>query len=160
MNNHGEEENEIINAQLSKFSKIHGVKLIATNNTKYISKEDANAHDILLCVKDGQQQSTPLALPALCTVRTHRRVRRKPRTAGAKIGCTSRTCASHAPRTPNAPSDMPFASPVCTNIHTCKSEVLWTQTDLGARWRIHPMSAAGMAGDYSPAHPSRTRHRR
>ncbi|MDC3109707.1 DNA polymerase III subunit alpha [Flavobacteriales bacterium] len=60
MNNHGEEENEIINAQLSKFSKIHGVKLIATNNTKYISKEDANAHDILLCVKDGQQQSTPI----------------------------------------------------------------------------------------------------
>ena len=60
MNNHGEEENEIINAQLSKFSIIHGVKLIATNNTKYISKEDANAHDILLCVKDGQQQSTPI----------------------------------------------------------------------------------------------------
>ena len=60
MNNHGEEENEIINAQLSKFSKIHDVKLIATNNTKYISKEDANAHDILLCVKDGQQQSTPI----------------------------------------------------------------------------------------------------
>ena len=60
MNNHGEEENEIINVQLSKFSKIHGVKLIATNNTKYISKEDANAHDILLCVKDGQQQSTPI----------------------------------------------------------------------------------------------------
>ena len=60
MNNHGEEENEIINAQLSKFSKIHNVKLIATNNTKYISREDANAHDILLCVKDGQQQSTPI----------------------------------------------------------------------------------------------------
>ena len=60
MNNHGEEENEIINVQLSKFSKIHGVKLIATNNTKYISKEDANAHDILLCVKDGQQQSAPI----------------------------------------------------------------------------------------------------
>ena len=43
-----------------KFSKNHDIKLIATNDTKYISKEDANAHDILLCVKDGQQQSTPI----------------------------------------------------------------------------------------------------
>ena len=60
MNIHREEENEIINTQLLKFSKTHNVKLIATNNTKYISKEDANAHDILLCVKDGQQQSTPI----------------------------------------------------------------------------------------------------
>ena len=60
MNIHGEEENEIINTQLLKFSKTHNVKLIATNNAKYISKEDANAHDILLCVKDGQQQSTPI----------------------------------------------------------------------------------------------------
>ena len=60
MNIHGEEENEIINEQLLKFSKNHDIKVIATNDTKYISKEDANAHDILLCVKDGQQQSTPI----------------------------------------------------------------------------------------------------
>ncbi|MEY2703002.1 MAG: putative polymerase alpha and epsilon subunit, partial [Bacteroidota bacterium] len=36
------------------------IKLVATNNTFYIAKEDANAHDILLCVKDGEKQATPI----------------------------------------------------------------------------------------------------
>ena len=57
---HGEEEDEVLNNQLLKFSKTYDVKLIATNNTHYINKEDANAHDILLCVKDGEKQSTPI----------------------------------------------------------------------------------------------------
>jgi DNA polymerase-3 subunit alpha len=57
---HGEEEDEIVNNQLIKFSKTYNLKLIATNNTHYINKEDANAHDILLCVKDGEKQSTPI----------------------------------------------------------------------------------------------------
>ena len=57
---HGEEEDEVLNNQLLKFSKTFDIKLIATNNTHYINKEDANAHDILLCVKDGEKQSTPI----------------------------------------------------------------------------------------------------
>ena len=36
------------------------MKLVATNNTYYIEQEDANAHDILLCVKDGEKQATPI----------------------------------------------------------------------------------------------------
>ena len=36
------------------------MKLVATNNTYYIDQEDANAHDILLCVKDGEKQATPI----------------------------------------------------------------------------------------------------
>ena len=60
INRHGEEEDEIINQLLISFSKNHDIKLIATNTSKYISKEDANAHDILLCVKDGEKQSTPI----------------------------------------------------------------------------------------------------
>ena len=40
--------------------KKHQVKLVATNNTYYVNKEDANAHDILLCVKDGEKQATPI----------------------------------------------------------------------------------------------------
>ncbi|RYZ81662.1 MAG: DNA polymerase III subunit alpha, partial [Proteobacteria bacterium] len=31
-----------------------------TNNTYYVAQPDANAHDILLCVKDGEKQSTPI----------------------------------------------------------------------------------------------------
>lgn len=38
----------------------HQVKLLATNNTYYIDKTEANAHDILLCVKDGEKQATPI----------------------------------------------------------------------------------------------------
>jgi DNA polymerase-3 subunit alpha len=36
------------------------VKTVSTNNSFYIDKEDANAHDILLCVRDGEKQSTPI----------------------------------------------------------------------------------------------------
>ena len=32
---------------------------MAANNTYYLSQNDANAHDILLCVKDAELQSTP-----------------------------------------------------------------------------------------------------
>jgi DNA polymerase-3 subunit alpha len=41
-------------------AKDHNVKLVATNNTYYCDKKDAEAHDILLCVKDGEKQSTPI----------------------------------------------------------------------------------------------------
>ena len=57
---HGQENEDRVNQVITKFSKEHNVKLIATNNTFYINKEDANAHDILLCVKDGEKQSTPI----------------------------------------------------------------------------------------------------
>ena len=45
---------------LVDFAKKHNVKLVATNNTYYCAKEDANAHDILLCIKDGEKQATPI----------------------------------------------------------------------------------------------------
>ena len=57
---HGEDEDDILNQTIIKFSKDHNIKIVATNSTKYIHKEDANAHDILLCVKDGEKQSTPI----------------------------------------------------------------------------------------------------
>ena len=60
LNRHSEEQNEIVNAQLLKFSKEFNIKVVATNSTLYLDKEDANAHDILLCVKDGEKQSTPI----------------------------------------------------------------------------------------------------
>ena len=34
--------------------------MIASNSCYYLKKEEANAHDILLCVKDGEKQSTPI----------------------------------------------------------------------------------------------------
>lgn len=57
---HGQEDENRVNQTLVEFSKKHNIKLLATNNTYYGKKDDANAHDILLCVKDGEKQSTPI----------------------------------------------------------------------------------------------------
>jgi len=56
---HGQQDEDVVNATLIEFSKKHNIKLVATNNTFYVNKEDANAHDILLCVKDAEKQATP-----------------------------------------------------------------------------------------------------
>jgi DNA polymerase-3 subunit alpha len=57
---HNQEDENRVNATLISLAKKHKVKTVATNNVFYINKEDANAHDILLCVKDGEKQSTPI----------------------------------------------------------------------------------------------------
>ena len=57
---HGEEAEERVNTELIALSKKHNISLIATNNTYYTLKEEANAHDILLCVKEGEKQATPI----------------------------------------------------------------------------------------------------
>ncbi|MBA0883614.1 DNA polymerase III subunit alpha [Flavobacterium undicola] len=57
---HNQEDENRVNKTLIEFAQKHQVKLIATNNTYYVNKQDANAHDILLCVKDGEKQATPI----------------------------------------------------------------------------------------------------
>jgi len=57
---HNQEDENRVNKTLIEFSQKHNIKLVATNNTYYVNKEDANAHDILLCVKDGEKQATPI----------------------------------------------------------------------------------------------------
>jgi DNA polymerase-3 subunit alpha len=57
---HNQEDENRVNKTLIEFAQKHQVKLIATNNTYYLNKQDANAHDILLCVKDGEKQATPI----------------------------------------------------------------------------------------------------
>ena len=57
---HGEEGEDRANEVLIKFSQKYNIPLIATNNTYYTQKEEANAHDILLCVKEGEKQATPI----------------------------------------------------------------------------------------------------
>lgn len=57
---HGQEDEDRVNPVLIKMARKHEVKLIASNNTYYAEKENANAHDILLCVKDGEKQATPI----------------------------------------------------------------------------------------------------
>ncbi|MFH6602631.1 DNA polymerase III subunit alpha [Maribacter algicola] len=57
---HGQEDEDRVNQVLIEFANKHEVKLVATNNTYYCSQEDAEAHDVLLCVKDGEKQATPI----------------------------------------------------------------------------------------------------
>ncbi|XCF06200.1 DNA polymerase III subunit alpha [Tamlana crocina] len=57
---HNQEDENRVNPTLVSLAKKHNVKVVATNNTYYQRQEDANAHDILLCVKDGEKQSTPI----------------------------------------------------------------------------------------------------
>jgi DNA polymerase-3 subunit alpha len=56
---HGQEDEDRVNETLIKLARKNNVKLVATNNTYYVNKEDSHAHDILLCVKDGEKLATP-----------------------------------------------------------------------------------------------------
>lgn len=51
---------EDVNQVLLKWSEKYKVPAIATNDSHYVEEEDANAHDILLCVNTGELQATPI----------------------------------------------------------------------------------------------------
>ena len=57
---HGQEDEDRVNSVLIQWSQKHNIQLIATNNTYYVNKDEANAHDILLCLKEGEKQATPI----------------------------------------------------------------------------------------------------
>ncbi|MFT6036326.1 MAG: DNA polymerase-3 subunit alpha, partial [Marivirga sp.] len=59
LNQHGIPEEQKINEVLLKFAKKHDVKYFAANNSYYLDRKDAEAHDILICVKDGDFVSKP-----------------------------------------------------------------------------------------------------
>jgi len=54
MQDHGIQEQHIVNAELIKMSSELNIPLIATNDAHYVKKEDAYAHEILLCVQTGR----------------------------------------------------------------------------------------------------------
>jgi DNA polymerase-3 subunit alpha len=51
---------EDVNQLLLKWSTKYQVNAIATNDSHYVEKDDAEAHDILLCVNTGDLKSTPI----------------------------------------------------------------------------------------------------
>ena len=57
---HQQEDEKRANQVLIQLAQKHGVKLLATNNSYYTTKAEANANDILLCVKEGEKQATPI----------------------------------------------------------------------------------------------------
>ncbi|MBC6401324.1 MAG: DNA polymerase III subunit alpha [Ekhidna sp.] len=60
VNRHDLEEENRLNETLVNFSRKHDIKLIASNEYYYLDKEEAKAHDVLLCIKENERQSTPI----------------------------------------------------------------------------------------------------
>jgi DNA polymerase-3 subunit alpha len=52
---HGMPEDRKVNRQLVKIGKDLGIKLCCTNDSHFTSKDDAAAHDCLLCIQMGKQ---------------------------------------------------------------------------------------------------------
>ncbi|WP_320667559.1 DNA polymerase III subunit alpha [Prochlorococcus sp. MIT 1307] len=51
---HGSYEDRIVNIGISRIAMETGINLIATNDSHYLTKNDAEAHDALLCVLTGK----------------------------------------------------------------------------------------------------------
>ncbi len=60
LNRHNLPEEDRVNETLLRFAKKYNVKCIAANNTFYLDQADSEAHDILLCVKEGEKKSKPI----------------------------------------------------------------------------------------------------
>jgi len=59
LNRHGVPEEEKVNEVLIELAHKYDVKYFAANNSYYTEKTDAKAHDVLLCVKDGELYDKP-----------------------------------------------------------------------------------------------------
>ncbi len=55
LQNNGIEEQNLVNQSLIKLSKETGIPLVATNDAHYLRREDAKAHEVLLCIQTGRK---------------------------------------------------------------------------------------------------------
>ncbi len=55
LQDHGIPEQQIVNQQLLKMHHETGIELVATNDVHYTFAEDAQPHDILLCLQTGKK---------------------------------------------------------------------------------------------------------
>ncbi|MFC1831162.1 DNA polymerase III subunit alpha [Thermodesulfobacteriota bacterium] len=53
------EEQQTVNQGLIRLGQELGVKLLATNDCHYLNKEEAHAHDVLLCIQTGKTINDP-----------------------------------------------------------------------------------------------------
>jgi len=60
MMRHGLDDENHVNKILLEFARKHDIKIVATNNTYYINQEDADAQDVLLCIRDNEKKKTPI----------------------------------------------------------------------------------------------------
>lgn len=60
LNRHGLPQEDHLNEVLLRFAQKYNVKYFAANESFYLDKQEANAHDVLLCIKEGEFRSTPI----------------------------------------------------------------------------------------------------
>ncbi len=60
LNRHDLEEENRLNEILVGFARKHDIKMLASNEYYYLDRADARAHDVLLCIKENEKQSTPI----------------------------------------------------------------------------------------------------
>ncbi|HYG02883.1 MAG TPA: DNA polymerase III subunit alpha [Chryseosolibacter sp.] len=60
LNRHGIPEEDHVNETMLRFAEKYGVKYFAANESFYLDKKEAPAHDVLLCIKEGEFKSTPI----------------------------------------------------------------------------------------------------
>lgn len=54
LHDHGLPEQRLVNAELKKIAAELQIPLVATNDVHYISRDDAEVHDVLLCIQTGK----------------------------------------------------------------------------------------------------------
>ena len=59
MQDHGINDQRTVNQQMLRISKETGIPLVVTNDIHYIYPEDAEAHEILLCIQTGKTIDDP-----------------------------------------------------------------------------------------------------
>ncbi|MBQ1376556.1 MAG: DNA polymerase III subunit alpha, partial [Lachnospiraceae bacterium] len=59
LQDHGIDSQKLVNAGLMRLHEDTGIPLVATNDTHYIRKEDAEAHEILLCIQTQKKITDP-----------------------------------------------------------------------------------------------------
>ncbi|HEY2844138.1 MAG TPA: DNA polymerase III subunit alpha, partial [Bryobacteraceae bacterium] len=59
LQNHGLDEDTRVLPHINRLSADTGIPLVATNDSHYLRKDDARAHEILLCIQTGKTMSDP-----------------------------------------------------------------------------------------------------
>src|SRR5690348_15589221 len=56
---HGQEQDKRLAPEINRLSSETGIPLVATNDAHYLRREDARAHEILMCIQTGKTMSDP-----------------------------------------------------------------------------------------------------
>ncbi len=59
---HGIKEQFLIDEQIIRLSKETGIKILATNDTHYLKREDAQTHDVFMCIATNREYNDPKRL--------------------------------------------------------------------------------------------------